>query len=391
MGRDDEVGPPIEIIDIDERGATPTRVSVGGGRGPQRGLVVLAIAVVAVVVGLAALGGGDNSAGPTADDPTTTTEADSTTTSSGRGTTTTVAPIGPIIPEASGSMLVILGGIRQVAVDLATGERTELNAVDDPWSTVSAAGGLVQTSGGEAIFVPLPEGDEVSLGSGSHAVATERSDRIWIVAGDPGAEVEARQVDPSGHTVAGPVSLPGNGQVIMATTRYLVLDAGVRRYRVDIEGGLTPLDGVVPLSPIDPDRALATICDREARCSVGVIDLDTGRTSKPSESLDVLGFNYPPGPPDTDERSRRVAVLMYGDGLAEVVALEADGSVIDGYRGHPEVTSVVWLPGGETMLMTDGTDIYRWSPGSGEEAVRLTDVPDLDGALLLVLSSSAGR
>ncbi len=52
---------------------------------------------------------------------------------------------------------------------------------------------------------------------------------------------------------------------------------------------------------------------------------------------------------------------------------------------------MVWLPGGETLLMTDGRDIYRWSPGRGEQPVKLTDVPDLGGALLLVVSSSAAR
>ncbi len=170
MGRDDEVGPPIEIIDVEDAGSTPARVSVGGGRGPQRGLVVLAVAAVGVVVGLAALGGGENSAERTADDPTTTTESDGSTTTGRRATTTTLAPIGPVIPEASGSILVILGGTRQVAVDLATGERTELTAGDDPLSVVPAAGGLVQIRGGDAVFLPLPDGDEVFLGEGSQAI-----------------------------------------------------------------------------------------------------------------------------------------------------------------------------------------------------------------------------
>ncbi len=119
-----------------------------------------------------------------------------------------------------------------------------------------------------------------SLARAAKPSSTERSDRVWILNGELGRATAARLVDPAGSTLTAPVSLPADSNVIMATTRYLVLDSGVRRYRVDHDGNVTPLDGVVPLAPLDPDRALAAVCDDAAHCGVGVVDLDTGSSSR---------------------------------------------------------------------------------------------------------------
>lgn len=350
------------------------RVAVGGGRG-RRGSVVAIAALALLVVGGLLLGGGDDAGrgGSEGDDEPSTTERPSTSTTRPRTTTTpsttTTVVVGPILPEPTGAALLAYSEStgRWTWIELDTGlvRPVEVRS-DDAYSAVGVRGGVVVLRAGRAVFVPMPEGEEVVLvpEAADQLVSADLPDAVWVVqmgtgGGLPGStETTARLVGMDGD-VRATVAVPQLTYAVGATREGLVFTAGGRTYLARPEGVAQLGVGEV-FSVADPFVVLFT-CDERAVCAPEVVDTRTGRrrTLRGVQSPRPYAISVLVSPTGS------VAVARH-EGERGLTIYDASGGRVGTAPGYLADVPLRWLPGGAGLVSAGRpTSIIR-PDGAGE-------------------------
>jgi hypothetical protein len=285
------------VIDDEE---LELEVSRSSGPSPRRRWPMLALLGGAVVLVLlvSRIGEGSES---TSLPRTTTTVRPTTTrqpTTTAPATTTSLprfeAGTGPLLPAAGGTHIVSMNGDGVITVtDLGTGDRCATRAGEGSWpmSIVNNLRGSapLQTPDGAYLVGPRCELTEIA-GQGSYVVATSESsawfiDGPWLVEGSL-TGVRGRSIDlPQGASPS--VVVSGDDVVVGLNGSMTLIDAnGDRR---DVGAG----------SPIAMrDRLLAFITCPALRCSLVLLDLDTGARRTIDDAAGADGFGVAGFSPD---------------------------------------------------------------------------------------------
>lgn len=374
MGRrDPDPRPPVELWTSGEPPERDVqRVAVGGGR-TRRGSVVALVAVALLVVGGLLLGGGDDGARsgrPQDDEASGSTVRPGTSTTRPRATTTastsTTAVLGPILSTPSGAAVLLYSEAtgRWRWLDLDTGLLRSVEVTgDDPYSVVPVGGGVVALQSGEAVFVPLPEGEPVGMGPVDHIISAALPDAVWLVRmgtgrGLPGGTETAADLVGLDGEIRATVSVPQLTYATGATGDGLVFTAGGRTYLARPEG-IQPLGVGEALSVADPFVVLLA-CDDRARCAPEVIDTRTGRR----RSLRGAHTPHQYGTSVVVSASGEVAVTQY-DQARGLSVFDASGRLIGTSAGYLADLPMRWLPGGEGLLAAGQPLAIIRADGSG--------------------------
>jgi hypothetical protein len=370
------------------------RIEVGGGRS-RRVPAVAVVALAALVVAGLVLGGGDDdptSAPPQDRASSTTLERASTSTTRPRSSTTsstsTTAVLGPILPQATGGALVIPDQSSRwwTWLDLDSGMRREVDVrlgVDDAYSAVPVRGGLVLPRGGNAAFMPLPEGEPVDLGPADQVVSAGLPDSVWLLrsgsgSGLPGESGTVARLVGLDGSIRATVAVPQLSYAFGATAEGLIFSAGGRAYLAGPDG-VEQLGVGEVLSVTDPYVALLT-CDEEVRCAPELLDTRTGQR----RSLPAIPYPYPYGVSVLIAPDGRVAVIRY-DQVEELTVYAASGNVVGSAEGSLANGNVRWLPGDSGLVTAQPLSIVRPDGAGGLVRVAIEGADDLRADLVLVI------
>jgi hypothetical protein len=389
MGRrQDDPRPPIEVLGADLGVSSTQQVAIGGG-GPKRGrgraLAVAALVVVVLTGGLLLGGSGDdenatreerdNRERTDLDKPQTSTSRRVTTTTR-RATTTTTIPRGPIFGEPVGGWLVTYDPSNDewTAVDVDTGERTELDLpIEDPWTVRAVPGGLVaiggrDTVGSAAMRFELDGGERpegIRLGSADTIITTGDPDAIWLVdgagaffepgpAGDPS---QVRLVDRDGEVLRAFEMTPTYGA--FGLEDGIVFGRGGQIYLAN-EDGTESLGFGFVLAGVG-DQLVVESCDAEARCGVELRSLDgddavelVAKSDRGDESATAWA-----GPDGQIALTTDYDMLLLFDPGGDLVAEISDPSLF--YGVEP-----AWLPGDRGIVINTEGNVRWLRPRDGE-------------------------
>lgn len=268
------------------------------GDGPRSRRRLGAVAVVAVLL-LAAFGANRMTAGELATDGddeaapgttgTTEPERPSTTRRRPRATTTvpetlqTMAVLGPLLPDATGTTVVLASSGRLAVADLDTGTVRTVGApglrpyAGYPFETVLAVPGGFLVSGSQPHLVPRDAGGDVlELDVPPHAgfLRSGEEGRFWTVGETFTMElVERDVVGETGRRLTlppdtGAILPTGDGFVVSPYGSVLEVDAGTGRAERIADGAAVAVD----------ERTLARVrCDDDLDCGLVISDRDGGR------------------------------------------------------------------------------------------------------------------
>lgn len=365
------------------------RVAVGGDRG-RRGRTVALAALALLIVGGLLLGGGDDatSGRPQDGDGPTTTARASTTTRPRTATTSTSTTVvlGPILPEKTGAAVLLYSEStgRWAWVELDTGLVRPVEVPsDDAYSAVPVRGGVVVQREGDAVFVPLPEGEEVVLGTAEQLVSAGLPDAVWFVqlgmgAGPPGtADSTARLVGLDG-SVRATVGTPQLFYATGATRDGLVFTSGGRTYLARAEG-IEQLGVGDVLAVADPFVVILT-CDEQAVCGPEVLDTRTGRR----RALEGASSRHQYGISVTVSPAGEVAVAQR-DQERGLTVYDASGRIVGTAAGYLADVPLRWLPGGAGLVGAGRPLSLIGSDGAGGLVSRFVTGVDFSADVVFVI------
>jgi hypothetical protein len=326
---------------------------------------VAACLVVALLGGLAL---GDDSSTPTQADKDERDNAarvplkGSTTTRPRPTTTTTSTILAPVVPILRGSgvrLVLSRGGGNAELLDLETGTATDINlGSSDVYSVIPVRGGIVAVEGGSAVFVPLPDGENVPLGRADQVLPSGDPESVWVVlpAGDPYTmSSEAKLVSLGGEVLAGPIG-PDSGYIVGASSGGLIAQAGGRIYLVDARGRTRPIVAGDVLGVSDR-RLLARTCDDHAVCSLTVWDANLANpqvVDAPENASMYYGSTVVVEPGGT-----RAALLSYGPHGTELSIVDLAGGTAQSVDLSGDASSVAWLPGDLGLVVAQQSRLTR--------------------------------
>jgi hypothetical protein len=317
-GRDADEDLPVVYFDDEGRRADRAVVELRHRR-PWKELL-LVVTGIAAVLGIGLLGDGDRDGDETAADRTTTTthttasrqRARSTTTGTYVATTTSLPRhdpgAGPLLPGPTATFLAFTNGTGLVTVvDLDTGDQCVNRPPGQgawlPFVARSIDGrALLQTTTGVATIDATCS--VRSIGEGANAFTAAVTDEaVWLLANDGTELVEVTADD----RVRGRVELPaGAGPTIVAAGRRLVLNVAGSMTLVDpASDGRRDLGAGSPIAAVGD--TLAYVACPELRCSIVLLDLDTGRRRSIAVGA-VAPLPYGPAAFSPDGRLLMVAV-----------------------------------------------------------------------------------
>lgn len=315
-------------------------------------------ALLVLIVGGLLLGGSDDdrrSGGPEdGDEPSTTLERSTSTTRPATTTssTSTTAVLGPILPGSSGAAVLVQSDPtgRWTWLDLDTGllRRVEV-PTEDPYNVVAARGGVVAVlGGGDAVYVPLPEGEHVELGRADLVVSSGLPDAVWLVRMGTGRELpggtdtSAQLVGLDG-SVRADLTVPQLTYPAGGTADGLVFTAGGRIYLARSEG--VQQLGVGEALAVEDPFVVVVACDERAECAPEVIDIRTGRR----RTVPGVGNPHQYGIGVLVSPTGEVAVTDY-DGARGLSVYDASGRLAGASAGYLAELPMRWLPNGAGLV-----------------------------------------
>jgi hypothetical protein len=293
------------------------------------------------------------------------------------------------LPGATGLWVVTPGPTLRVT-DLDTGLVTIVSGIRTSGFSHGAVavgdGGLVGVDNEGVLYVPdlVPDAASVDLGDGDQALASDRTDRVWIIVDpfdnpifgvrDMGLAARssrtAREVDLTGEVTAGPITLPTGVTPLRGVPGGLLVNSPDGIFLVHRGGDARR---VARGTPIDTFGASLVhhACDPDMRCWLQVTDVATGEWRRLDGDWD-LPASYWFGDAIVSPDGRRLAWHTFSEGRLpgmDVVDLTT-GTVVrsDSFLGHG---SAAWSPDGQWLI--------RASHGGGlgtateSHAVRIED------------------
>lgn len=323
----------------------------------------MAVVALAVVIGGPVLV--DGREGDSADDSDEEAAAGEPTTTERRRPARTTEPAAspPLtLPAGMGFRVVSIGNASIVVTDLGVGAETTIDGgAGGGYLGVGVARGsgiVVVTAYEEVVYLPelVPNAEGVNLGEGNQIVPSDEPDRIWILGSDPSTDVSStlREVDLSGHTTAGPITLPAGVATVGSVTGGLIVDSPDGIFLIDRDGDARRVARGTPIGTFG-GSVIHHACDADLRCGVQVTEVSTGEQRQidlPADALTRDSSYY--GSSTISPDGRFVAWWVYSEraGGLKVVDL-ATGTVVptpqtDLVEGG---ATMDWSPDGQWLLL----------------------------------------
>jgi hypothetical protein len=233
----------------------------------------------------------------------------------------------------------------------------------------------------------------VELGEGTSVVASDRSDRVWILDGDPweGTATAAREVDLSGRVTAGPTTFPPGVTVVGGVPGGLVVGSRDGIFLVGRDGGARRIARGAPVGVFGAS-VVHHSCDANFDCDLRVTELASGEQRRVAGAGEIPDFD--PWSTSVSPDGRFIAWLSFSESdgppaatlnLFDLTTGSASSPFDPDVAGGLGPISMAWSPDGQWVVVSAG--VWDRAVRVKDGAVFELDLPFTDSTIVVTGAS----